>query len=108
MGDAPKSRSFRIGDLRRPEVRSHRKRAAEPEPPASVGFPAIEAWLERESIDEVIEAMRPRYAALEALSEKGTFREKAPAKKAMGAYERAADLFEYLFATKADLQAPKK
>ena len=55
-------------------------------------------------MDELIENFRPRYEALEALSREGGFREKGSAKKAMAAYERAADLFEYLFSTKETLQ----
>lgn len=108
MTNDPKGESFRIGDLRRPEVRG-RQRQAEPSAaePTSVGFPAIEHWLERGSIEEVVAAMRPRYEVLETMSTGGTIQQRGSAKKAMGAYERAADLFEYLFATKEVLQGPK-
>ncbi len=51
----------------------------------------------------MITAMRPRYEALEALASRGTIQKKAPAKKAMAAYERAADLFEHLYSMKASL-----
>lgn len=103
--DEKKGASFRIGDLRRPEVRTYRKKGAEATTPASpsAGFPSIEGWLERGTVDEVVAALRPRYEALETLATRGTVREKGPAKKAMAAYERAADLFEHLFATKAAL-----
>lgn len=69
-----------------------------------MGFPAVEGWLERSSMDELVDAMRPRYEALEAMSTGGNLREKGSATKAMAAYERVADLFEYLYATKDSLQ----
>lgn len=99
--------SFKIGDMRRPSVRTSNKGpsgAAAAEPEASVGFPAVEARLERGTVDSVAEELRASYERLEALSTAGDMRSKAAAKKAMGAYERAADLFEYLFETKAALQ----
>lgn len=105
MPRGPKEGSFRIGDMRRPEVRGQRRAPAPAPEAASVGFPAVEAWLEQPSADAVIEAIKPRYEALEAMSTSGAMREKGAAKKAMAAYERAADLFEYLFETKASLQS---
>lgn len=95
--------SFKIGDMRRPSLRTSSKggqRAAEPEPAPSVGFPAVEARLESSTVDGVAEELRASYEQLEAMSTTGDMRKKAGAKKAMGAYERAADLFEYLFQTK--------
>ncbi len=99
--------SFKIGDMRRPSVRTTSKSSggAAPEPEAtSVGFPAIEARLEAKTVDSVAEELRASYEQLEAMSMAGDMRKKSAAKKAMGAYERAADLFEYLFQTKDALQ----
>lgn len=58
-------------------------------------------------MEELAEALRPRYDELERLATSGGLREKSGAKKAMAAYERAADLFEYLFSTKDGLQGGK-
>ena len=75
--------------------------------PASAGFPAIESRLEQKTVDEVAEELRGSYEQLEALSEGGNMKEKAAAKKAMAAYERTADLFEYLYMTKEALSKAK-
>lgn len=98
--------TFRIADVKRPEVRSYRKAGKEPEPeaPASVGFPAIEARVEHQTIEQVVEEIRPSYEQLEEMSSKGDMKTRAAAKKAMAAYERTADLFEYLYYTKDALQ----
>jgi hypothetical protein len=99
--------TFRISDVRRASVRPNTKpgKAAAPEPTEpSVGFPAVEARLERSTADGVAEELRGSYERLEDLSSGKDMKTKAAAKKAMGAYERAADLFEYLFQTKDALQ----
>jgi len=99
--------TFKIGDMRRPSVRATSKpgaKGAEPEAEPSVGFPAVEARLESGNVDSVAEELRGTYEQLEQMSASGDMRSKAAAKKAMGAYERAADLFEYLFQTKDALQ----
>ncbi len=99
--------TFRIGDLRRPEVRGSGKAPQEAEAaPAgpSVGFPAVETRLEAGSIEALADELRPSYEKLEALASDGDMKQKAAAKKAMAAYERTADLFEYLYETKAALQ----
>ena len=98
--------SFRISDMRRPEVRKTAPQRPEPEPEASVGFPAVEAMLELDSVEEVADRLRPTYEALEALSQSGDLKTRAGAAKAMAAYERCADLFEYLFQTKSALRSP--
>lgn len=104
--------SFRIGDLRRPVVRTTgSKGSAQPrqETPeeASIGFYAIEERLESSSVELLAEELRDSYEKLEALAQGREMRKKAAAKKAMVAYERTADLFEYLFQTKDALQDPK-
>ena len=101
--------SFRIGDRVRPHVRASRPPASEEpgalaEAEASVGFPHIERVLESRSVEDVAEMLRDSYTRLEALTGASDRRTKAAAKKAMAAYERVADLFEYLFETKAALQ----
>ena len=99
--------SFRIADVKRPEVRSFQKQSGgsggEAPVSTSVGFPAIEQRLEQGSIDDLADELRPSYEKLEALIDGGDLKAKAAAKKAMAAYERTADLFEYLFETKSAL-----
>ncbi len=99
--------TFRIADKRRPEVRSFQRTVAqtEPEPSPSVGFPTIERHLEEGSIDDLAETLRPAYERLEGLVGGNDPKVKGAAKKAMIAYERCADLMEYLFATKEALKA---
>jgi hypothetical protein len=108
--DDDKLDSFKIGDLQRPEVRGSataRSGSVEEAPEApSAGFPAIEGRLENASVDQVADELRPTYEALEALADSGSKQEKAAAKKAMAAYERTADLFEYLYMTRDALAAP--
>ena len=101
--------TFRIADKRRPEVRSFQRptqKKGEPEPSPSVGFPSIEARLENGSIDDVANELSPSYEKLEQLAQDDP-KQKQNAKKAMIAYERCADLMEYLFATKEALKNPQ-
>jgi hypothetical protein len=96
---------FRIADMKRPEIRTYTKpakkdAAPQPEASASAGFPAVESRLEKHTIDQVADEIRPSYEKLEAIANDGDRKVRAQAKKAMAAYERTADLFEYLFATK--------
>lgn len=102
--------SFRIGDLRRPEVRGTTRAGAKPETPEpepAVGFPTVETWLELESVEEVADRLRPTYEALEALASAKDLKTRTSAGRAMAAYERCADLFEYLFQTKHALHHPE-
>ncbi|MFO0723598.1 MAG: hypothetical protein U1E65_07450 [Myxococcota bacterium] len=105
MAKDEKIDTFRIADLRRPEVRSYTKPTSTDPEPASVsaGFPAVEAKLEKGTIESVADELRGSYEQLEALSTGTNAKLKGPAKKAMAAYERTADLFEYLFATKSSI-----
>lgn len=103
---------FKISDRRRPEVRAFGAKgaapaAAEPEAAASAGFPAVEARLEKGSIEAVADELRAVYEKLEELSTGKDMKLRGPAKKAMAAYERTADLFEYLFATKSSIRSGK-
>lgn len=100
-----KDGSFRIADLQRPVVKrsgppGRRGAKAEAPPVSSTGFPFIEQLIEGSDVEAVVAGMRPRYEALEAMASGGPVKQRGLAKKAMGAYERAADLFEYLFETK--------
>ncbi|MCC7385552.1 MAG: hypothetical protein IT384_27130 [Deltaproteobacteria bacterium] len=99
--------TFRVADVRRPVVRTGKPNekpgAAGAEPPPSAGFPNVEAVLESSSIEEVAEQLRKSYEQLEEIALGKNAKLKGSAKKAMAAYERAADLFEYLFSTKASI-----
>jgi hypothetical protein len=111
--DDPELATFRIADVKRPEVRSlagPKKGEQDEEPQSmSVGFPAVEGRLERGTIDDLANELSPSYQKLEEIALGKDQRLKGAAKKAMAAYERTADLFEYLFETKAALQGnPQK
>jgi hypothetical protein len=95
--------TFRIADVKRPEVRSFKKAKEEAAPAVSVGFPAVEARLEKGTIEQLAEELRPSYELLEELATGGDIKVRGAAKKAMAAYERTADLFEYLYETKSAL-----
>ena len=69
----------------------------------SVGFPRVEALVGSEEPD--LSGLSARMTALQELAAAGSNKEKAGAKKAAVAYERAADLIEHLLETKAALQA---
>lgn len=111
MSSEDELKGFRIGDKRRPEVRGQVSavgaKGTVPEASPSAGFPAIESRLEQKTVDEVAEELRGSYEKLEALADGGNMKEKAAAKKAMAAYERTADLFEYLYLTKEALTKGK-
>ena len=98
--------TFRIGDVRRPQIRGGRALQADADAaasPVSAGFPAVEQRLEKSTVEAVADELRASYEKLEALSVGKDVKLRGPAKKAMAAYERTADLFEYLFATKASI-----
>lgn len=102
--------TFRIADVRRPAVRSFTKAQAaveETEARESLGFPAIESRLESMTLEQLADELRPTYEALERLATQGDFRTKGPAAKAMAAYERTADLFEYLYEVRENMAAAR-
>ena len=105
----PKLQNIKIGDVRRPQVKSYQRTVeADSEPVAeSTGFAAIEARLEGGSPDSVAEELGGSYEELEALAQSGAMRQKGAAQKALAAYERTADLFEHLFATRESLGSQK-
>ena len=96
-------RSFRVGDVKRPTVRTTKPTdTAQPvaEPTESAGFPSVESRLEGSTVEQVADELAASYGKLEEMSQGPDMRKRGAAKKAMAAYERTADLFEYLFATK--------
>jgi hypothetical protein len=111
MSSEDELKGFRIGDKRRPEVRGQQSavgvKGTVPEASPSAGFPAIESRLEQKTVEEVAAELRGSYEKLEALAESKNKKEKAAAEKAMAAYERTADLFEYLYLTKEALGRSK-
>ena len=104
--------SFKIGDLKRPTVRTTQARSDSEgggeEYVESVGFGTIEARLEGSSVDAVADELSESYGKLEEMAGSGPLKIKGGAKKAMAAYERTADLFEYLFATKDAISKPEQ
>ena len=98
-------KSFKIADKVKTAVEPPRPGArAEPEPqPASVGFPRIEAVVELAQAD--LSGMAARQAELEGMSAAGSNKDKAAAKKAALAYQRARELIDYLLETKAKMAA---
>lgn len=100
-------KGFKISDqvrqrVDRPAAADKKGRPAEQE---SVGFPRIEALVGSEKPD--LSGLSERMAKLQELAAAGSMKEKAGAKKAAVAYERAADLLEHLLETKAAMQGQK-
>lgn len=110
MADKPKLESFKIADTRKPQVAGPKKATAAADNAAtqSVGFARIERILDQESPDQIAANMNDILGKLEEFEKKATTpKDKAGAKKAMVAVERAADLMDYLFQTKAALEVTK-
>ncbi|MBI5508847.1 MAG: hypothetical protein HY903_08850 [Deltaproteobacteria bacterium] len=104
-----KLESFKIADTQRPGVQKPKKGGDKPtttQESQSVGFTRIEKILEANDAASVSENLSKLIASLEDLEKKSsTNKDKAAAKKAIVAVERAADLLDYLFQTKASMQA---
>ncbi len=101
-----KLESFKIADTRKPGVAGHAKgEAAAPAPEAqSLGFKRIEGLLEREepgAVHQNLEALKGELAKLEKGSSANT--DKAAAKKALAAVDRASELMDFLYKTKESL-----
>ena len=95
-------KSFKIGDKVKKPVEPPKAGArAEPAPEAaSVGFPRIEAVVEQEQVD--LSGLQARQAELSAMAAQGkSNKDKAAAKRAALAYQRAQELIAYLLETKA-------
>lgn len=99
--------SFKIADTRKPTVqrRGPVNTGGEQEEQRSLGFARIERILENEnhgSINAKLTDMLDGLADFEQTANAN--KDKAAVKKAIVAIERAADLMEYLFQTKAHLE----
>lgn len=109
MAEDEKLESFKIGDTQQPGVKKAKKgdnaeRQAESEA-ASLGFRRIETILEDDDAATVSENLSNLLQNLETFEKQAkSNRDKAAAKKAIIAVERAADLLDYLFQTKSALQ----
>jgi len=105
-----KLKSFKIGDSHRPGMSAPAKKAGaqtddKPES-ISLGFTRIETLLEKEDPVLVGEGLNALMQKLEPMAKSGaTNRERAGAKAGMAAIERAVDLIDYLFQTKAAMEA---
>ncbi|MCC7072798.1 MAG: hypothetical protein IT383_15835 [Deltaproteobacteria bacterium] len=98
-------KSFKVGDKVKKPVEPPRPSAKAEAPPAqasSVGFPRIEGLVEADQPD--LAGLEARHAELLAMAEsaKGN-KDKAAAKKAALAYQRARELIAYLLETKAKM-----
>lgn len=98
-------KSFKISDQQKPGVAKPTAKKGEAEAP-SAGFPTIEALVEQSAPD--LSGLDARHAQLAELAKSGASnKEKAGAKKAAVAYERAKDLVEHLLDTKARMAGKK-
>ena len=104
-----KMESFKIGDTQKvgvaaPVKKGSAKPSAEPQA-YSLGFNRIENLLEKEDPVAVGASLNTLLVKLEEFHTKSsTNKDKAAAKKAIIAVERAVDLIDYLFQTKAALE----
>lgn len=104
--DGENLKSFKISDLQKPGPGERKQASKEPAPQVSAGFPTIEGLLESQELD--LSGLAVRREALEQLSAEGSAQSKGAAAKALAAYERTADLIEFLWETKHQLGQTKK
>ena len=101
-------KSFKIGDMQAgaPAGPVTPKQASAPTPESqSVGFARIEKLLEAETPDGVSTQLSSILGNLEQFDAGATTpKDKSASKKAIAAVERAADLMDYLFQTKASME----
>ncbi|MEL6544241.1 MAG: hypothetical protein AAFQ82_06420 [Myxococcota bacterium] len=103
--------AFKIGDTRsptigQPKAQKRTRQQEQQSEEASVGFDRIERILEDEDPVRLSETLSALHDKLEAHQESAqSNRDKAQAKKALGAVERTADLMNFLFQTKASMEA---
>ena len=96
--------AFKASDNQQtPMPRGGKGKAAPAEAPVSAGFPTIERLLEQEVPD--LTGFNERIAQLREMQESGSAQQKGAARKALAAYERCADLIEFLWQTKSGLPA---
>lgn len=102
-------KSFKIGEMpgtARPAPVNPKQAQPEVTEPQSVGFARIEKLLEATSPDDVSSNLTSILGDLEVFDSGATTpKDKAASKRAMAAVERAADLMDYLFQTKAAMDA---
>jgi uncharacterized Zn finger protein (UPF0148 family) len=106
-----KLETFKIGDTKKPGIAKPAKApSAESNQKAqseshTLGFRRIETLLEQDEAVDVSEKINKLLQSLEEFAQKAkTNKDKAAAKKAIIAVERTADLLDYLFQTKAQMQ----
>ena len=106
-----KLETFKIGDASPPGV----KRPAAPSPGVtqeespSLGFARLENLLEEADPVAVGKSLNKLHQDLERLAKEATTnRAKTAAQKAIAAVERAVDLMDYLFQTKASIEDKSK
>jgi hypothetical protein len=107
-----KLESFKIGDTHRPGMTppvdpvASKRTPAQQQETYSLGFARIETMLEKEDPATVSAELNVILQELQALQDQASSnREKLAAKKAMAAIERAVDLMDYLFQTKAAMES---
>jgi hypothetical protein len=106
-----KLETFKIGDTQQRGVAapSKKEKPKKEEASHSLGFNRIENLLEKEDPAIVGQGLSNLLKTLEELHDKSsTNKDKAAAKKAMMAVEKAVDLMDYLFQTKAAMEAAKQ
>ena len=107
-----KLKTFKIGDSHRPGMSAPTRKAGnlqEEEAAASLGFTRIETLLEKEDPVLVGEGLNRVMKQLEELQASGdSNKERAAAKAGMAAVERAVDLIDYLFQTKAAMESDQQ
>lgn len=113
MSKEQKIEGFKIGDTHRegmsrpPAAVVPKKGAAPAQKQAfSVGFARIEALLDNEDPVEVGKQLNEILIALDELQKRGgSNKEKLAMRRAVAAVERAVDLMDYLYQTKAAMEA---
>jgi hypothetical protein len=105
-----KLESFKIGDTQKPGVAKPKKVSDKHQDNSatsqSVGFARIEKILENDDVATISENLTKLINSLDEFEKKSTTnKDKAAAKKAIVAVERAADLLDYLFQTKSSMQS---
>lgn len=97
-----KLEAFKIGDTRKPAVSAPKKTGDSAEA-QSLGFRRIEGILETEDRASVGASLGALRDSLQAYEQAGGNKEKAAAKKAIVAVDRAVELMDFLFATKESM-----
>ena len=104
-----KLESFKIGDTQKAGVAKPKKGSEKQEDTPqsqSVGFARIEKILENDDAATMSENLSKLINSLDEFEKKATTnKDKAAAKKAIVAVERTADLLDYLFQTKTQMQS---